>query len=83
MLISLFRLSLFLTIIMALAWGVSYLSGDQNKILGTTVIEISGFEYLISPIQLLILLGLIILCGWIFLKIVSLIIAIFRIINGD
>ena len=83
MLISLFRLSLFLTIIMALAWGVSYLSGDQNKILGTTVIEISGFEYLISPIQLLILLGLIILGAWIFLKIVSLILAIFRFINGD
>ena len=53
---------------MALAWGVSYLSGDQNKILGTTVIEISGFEYLISPIQLLILLGLIILGAWIFLR---------------
>ena len=60
-----------------------YLSGDQNKILGTTVIEISGFEYLISPIQLLILLGLIILGAWIFLKIVSLILAIFRFINGD
>ena len=68
---------------MALAWGVSYLSGDQNKILGTTVIEISGFEYLISPIQLLVLLGLIILGAWIFLKIVSLILAIFRFINGD
>ena len=83
MLISLFRLSLFLTIIMALAWGASYLASDQNKILGTTIIEISGFEYLISPVQLLILLGLIILGAWIFLKIVSLILAIFRFINGD
>ena len=53
---------------MAFAWGASYLASDQNKILGTTIIEISGFEYLISPIQLLILLGLIILAAWIFLR---------------
>ena len=83
MLISLFRLSLFLIIIMAFAWGASYLASDQNKILGSTIIEISGFEYSISPIQLLILLGLIILAAWLVLKIVSLILAIFRFINGD
>ena len=68
---------------MALAWGASYLASDQNKILGSTIIEISGFEYSISPIQLLILLGLIILAAWLVLKIVSLILAIFRFINGD
>ena len=83
MLISLFRLSLFLIIIMAFAWGASYLASDQNKILGSTIIEISGFEYSISPIQLLILLGLIILAAWLVLKIASLILAIFRFINGD
>ena len=83
MLISLFRLSLFLMIVMAFAWGASYLASDQNKILGSTIIEISGFEYSISPIQLLILLGLIILAAWLVLKIVSLILAIFRFINGD
>ena len=83
MLISLFRLSLFLMIVMAFAWGASYLASDQNKILGSTIIEISGFEYSISPIQLLILLGLIILAAWFVLKIVSLILAIFRFINGD
>ena len=83
MLISLFRLSLFLMIVMAFAWGASYLASDQNKILGSTIIEISGFEYSISPIQLLILLGLIILAAWLVLKIVSLIFAIFRFINGD
>ena len=83
MLISLFRLSLFLMIIMAFAWGASYLASDQNKILGSTIIEISGFEYSISPIQLLILLGLIILAAWLVLKIASLILAIFRFINGD
>ena len=83
MLISLFRLSLFLMIVMAFAWGASYLASDQNKILGSTIIEISGFEYSISPIQLLILLGLIILAAWVVLKIVSLILAIFRFINGD
>ena len=68
---------------MAFAWGASYLASDQNKILGSTIIEISGFEYSISPIQLLILLGLIILAAWLVLKIVSLIFAIFRFINGD
>jgi len=68
---------------MAFAWGASYLASDQNKILGSTIIEISGFEYSISPIQLLILLGLIILAAWVVLKIVSLILAIFRFINGD
>ena len=68
---------------MAFAWGASYLASDQNKILGSTIIEISGFEYSISPIQLLILLGLIILAAWLVLKIVSLILAIFRFINGD
>ena len=83
MLISLFRLSLFLMIVMAFAWGASYLASDQNKILGSTIIEISGFEYSISPIQLLILLGLIILAAWLVLKIASLILAIFRFINGD
>ncbi len=70
-------------IVMVFAWGASYLASDQNKILGSTIIEISGFEYLISPIQLLILLGLIILAAWLVLKIVSLILAIFRFINGD
>ena len=68
---------------MAFAWGASYLASDQNKILGSTIIEISGFEYSISPTQLLILLGLIILAAWLVLKIVSLILAIFRFINGD
>ncbi len=68
---------------MAFAWGASYLASDQNKILGSTIIEISGFEYSISPIQLLIILGLIILAAWLVLKIVSLILAIFRFINGD
>ena len=68
---------------MAFAWGASYLASDQNKILGSTIIEISGFEYSISPIQLLILLGLIILAAWLVLKIASLILAIFRFINGD
>ena len=68
---------------MAFAWGASYLASDKNKILGSTLIEISGFEYSISPIQLLILLGLIILAAWLVLKIFSLILAIFRFINGD
>ena len=56
MLISLFRLSLFLMIVMVFAWGVSYLASDENKIIGSTIIEISGFEYSISPMQLLIIL---------------------------
>ena len=76
MLISLFRLSLFLIIVMAIAWGVSFLASDENKIIGSTIIEISGFEYSISPIQLLILLGLLILAAWVFIKIISLFLAI-------
>ena len=83
MLISLFRLSLFLIIVMAIAWGVSFLASDENKIIGSTIIEISGFEYSISPIQLLILLGLLILAAWVFIKIISLFLAILRFINGD
>jgi hypothetical protein len=57
---------------MAIAWGVSFLASDENKIIGSTIIEISGFEYSISPIQLLILLGLLILAAWVFIKIISL-----------
>jgi hypothetical protein len=57
---------------MVFAWGVSYLASDENKIIGSTIIEISGFEYSISPIQLLILLGLLILAAWVFIKIISL-----------
>ena len=68
---------------MAIAWGVSFLASDENKIIGSTIIEISGFEYSISPIQLLILLGLLILAAWVFIKIISLFLAILRFINGD
>ena len=68
---------------MVFAWGVSYLASDENKIIGSTIIEISGFEYLISPMQLLIILVLIILAAWIFLRLISLFLAILRFINGD
>ena len=70
-------------IVMVFAWGVSYLASDENKIIGSTIIEISGFEYLISPMQLLIILVLIILAAWIFLRLISLFLAILRFINGD
>ena len=68
---------------MVFAWGVSYLASDENKIIGSTIIEISGFEYSISPMQLLIILVLIILAAWIFLRLISLFLAILRFINGD
>ena len=68
---------------MAIAWGVSFLSSAENKIIGGTIIEISGFEYSISPIQLLILLGLLLLAAWIFIKTISLLLAILRFVNGD
>tara|TARA_B100001248_G_scaffold250445_1_gene224529 strand:+ start:1689 stop:3134 length:1446 start_codon:yes stop_codon:yes gene_type:complete len=68
---------------MVFAWGVSYLASNDNKIIGRTIIEISGFEYSISPTQLLLFLGLMILAVWIFLKIASLFLAVLRFINGD
>ena len=68
---------------MVFAWGVSYLASNDNKIIGSTIIEISGFEYSISPTQLLLFLGLMILAVWIFLKIASLFLAVLRFINGD
>ena len=53
---------------MVFAWGVSYLASNDNKIIGSTIIEISGFEYSISPTQLLLFLGLMILAFGFFLK---------------
>jgi HemY protein len=83
MLTSLFKIVLFLMIVVVIAFGATYLMDGENTIIGDLMITLGGIEYTLSAIEAVIVLTLLVILIWIGLKLMSLLVATLRFINGD
>ena len=83
MLNSLFKILLFLVIVAGLAMGATYLMDAQNRVLGNVMITLAGVEYTFSPIQAVMALIALTVVIWLVLKVLALLVAILKFINGD
>ena len=83
MLTSLFKIVLFLMIVVAIAFGATYLMDGDNTIIGDLMITLGGVEYTLSAIEAVIVLTLLVVLIWVGLKLMSLLVATLRFINGD
>ncbi|MEC3861580.1 heme biosynthesis HemY N-terminal domain-containing protein [Mesobacterium sp. TK19101] len=83
MLWSLIKIVVFVALIAALTLGAGYLLDNDGTGLAQAQIVLNGQEYTLGPIEMIIG-SLIIVAGlWVLFKLVSLLIAILRFINGD
>lgn len=83
MLTSLFKIVLFLMIVVAIAFGATYLMDGDNTIIGDLMITLGGVEYTLSAIEAVIVLTLLVVLILVVLKLLSLLVATLRFINGD
>ena len=83
MLISLFKIVFFIVIITVIALGVTNLMDNDGTLLGEVFVNIGTTEFILSPIQTVIFLGLIALFAILGLKLFSLFLAILSFISGD
>ena len=83
MLTSLFKIVLFLMIVVAISFGATYLMDGDNTIIGDLMITLGGVEYTLSAIEAVIVLTLLVVLIWVGLKLLSLLVATLRFINGD
>jgi HemY protein len=79
MLISAFRILLFLLVVAAGIWGLHYLMEDQ----GGVTIRFAGQEYFFAPVHFAALLVVALVVIWLVSKILGLILAVLRFIDGD
>ncbi|WP_172298525.1 heme biosynthesis protein HemY [Pseudoruegeria sp. HB172150] len=79
MLWSLIKVILFVALIAAATYGAAYLLETD----GSIRIAIGYTEFVLGPLQAVIALILLVLAVWLFLKLVGLLVAIFRFLNGD
>lgn len=83
MLTSLFKIVLFLMLVVALAFAATYLMDDNNTVIGDLLITLAGVEYTLSAIEAVIVLSILVILIWVGLKLLSLLVATLRFINGD
>jgi len=83
MLTSLFKIVLFLMIVVAISFGATHLMDGDNTIIGNLMITLGGVEYTLSAIEAVIVLTLLVVLIWVGLKLLSLLVATLRFINGD
>lgn len=79
MLWSLLKVLVFVAIIGVLTWGASQLM-DLG---GGAVVTMAGQEFTLSPLQIVLGVVVLVIAVWIVLKLLSLLIALLRFINGD
>ena len=79
MLWSLLKVLVFVAIIAALTLGAGYLM----EIGGGAVVNMGGIEFSLSPLQIILGLALLLVALWVFLKLLSLLVAVLKFINGD
>ena len=79
MLWSLIKIVIFVALVAAAAFGGSYLLDMQ----GGVRIAMGGTEFNLTPLNAVIALVLLVLAVWLLLKLVSLLIAVLKFINGD
>jgi len=79
MLWSLFKILLFVAIVVALAYGVQWLLAVSGEVL----VSFAGDEYVLSPLVVVIGLLILMLALWIVFKLAGLLVSVLRFINGD
>ncbi len=79
MLWSLFKILVFVAIIGLLAIGAGYLMETS----GGVQITVAGTEYTLGPLQSVIALGVLVLAVWLFFKLLTLLVATLKFLNGD
>ncbi|WP_170335844.1 heme biosynthesis protein HemY [Ruegeria arenilitoris] len=79
MLWSLFKILVFVAIIGLLAMGAGYLMETS----GGVQITVAGTEYTLGPLQSVIALGVLVFAVWLFFKLLGLLIATLKFLNGD
>ncbi|MCR9127386.1 MAG: tetratricopeptide repeat protein [Rhodobacteraceae bacterium] len=79
MLWSLIKILLFVTIVAALTLGAGYLMESEGGI----QITVAGTEFTLGPLQSVIAAVIVVVAVWIFLKLLSLLVAVLRFLNGD
>ena len=80
MLWSLIKIVLFVVIVAAIAWGAGYLSELDE---GGLRLTWAGYEYNLGPLETAIALVLLLVAAWVLFKVVGLLVATLRFINGD
>ena len=76
---SLLKIFLFIVLVAAAAWGAGLLLEADGGVL----VSVAGTEYTLSPLVSVIALAVLVLAVWLVLKIVGLIVAFLRFLNGD
>lgn len=79
MLWSLIKIVLFVVVVAALALGAGYLLESE----GGVQITVMGTEYSFGPLQSVIAALVLVLGVWLFLKLMSLLVAVLKLLNGD
>jgi HemY protein len=79
MLWSLLKILVFVAIIGLLALGAGFLLETS----GGVQITVAGTEYTLGPLQSAIALGMLLVAVWVFLKLLSLLVATWKFLNGD
>ena len=79
MLWSLFKILVFVAIIGLLAMGAMFLMETS----GGVQITVAGTEYTLGPLQSVIALGVLVVAVWVFFKLLSLLVATLKFLNGD
>ncbi|MFD1342615.1 heme biosynthesis protein HemY [Litorisediminicola beolgyonensis] len=79
MLWSLIKILVFVALVAALAYGASWLMGTT----GGVQVTVAGVEYTFGPLQSVIGAIVLLFLAWVFFKLLSLLIATIRFINGD
>lgn len=79
MLWSLLKVILFVVLVAALAWGLGYLT-EMDEV---ALLTVAGFEYVLSPLMAVVLALVLLLAVWLLFRIVGLLVATLRFLNGD
>jgi HemY protein len=83
MLLSLTKILLFILIVVFIAAGLAYLLDSKDVILGNVQATISGTEYTLTPVQVVLFLVAFSFMIWLILKIFSFLVSVMKFINGD
>lgn len=79
MLWSLIKIVLFVVVVAAMTLGAGFLLESE----GGVQITVAGTEYTLGPLQSVIAVALLVVAVWVLLKILSLLVAFWRFLNGD
>ncbi|MEM7519736.1 MAG: heme biosynthesis HemY N-terminal domain-containing protein [Pseudomonadota bacterium] len=76
---SLIKIIIFVAVVGALAWGAGFLLESE----GGVQVTLMGTEYSFGPLQSVIAVGVLIFLGWLLQKVLALLIATWKFLNGD